>query len=83
METLLGESNSSVSERGSFGLAFISGEVLGSVFSHVSCTERCSERLVLSMHCRACGILVYEILQIEMCGATLGFFFIPVQGLLN
>lgn len=36
------------------------------------------------MHCRACGILVYEILQIETCGATLnrcvGFFLYTSSG---
>lgn len=63
---------------------FISAEVLGSVFSIVSCAylQRWSECLILSMHCRAdshaCVILVYEILQIETYGAILnrcvGFF---------
>lgn len=58
--------------KGGLKEAFISAEILGCVFSVVSCTylQRWSEHLILSMHCRAdshaCGILVYEILQIEI-----------------
>lgn len=52
---------------------FISAEGLGSVLSDLSSTylQQWSECLILSMHCRARGMLVYEVLQIEMYGAIL------------
>lgn len=88
IETLLG-GVTAVGVREGLKEVFISAEVLGPVFSVASCTypQRRSERLIL--HCRpdshACGILIYEILQVEMYRATLGvlgFYFIPVQSLL-